>query len=345
MSLTVLAPLRVEAWALHGRLGDATVVRSGMGRRSGEVAAVLDGRGPVAVAGLCGALDPTLRIGDVVVATEVRAAATATVASPSAGLVAGALRRYGVAARLGPVVTTERVVRGKARRQLAETGAMAADMESAWVAGHVAERPFTALRVVSDSPHQELLRPMALHRITRALRALRKAAPALSGWAGAAATRRVVLAGPRSFCAGVERAIDVVERALERYGPPVYVRKQIVHNRHVVQRLEGLGAVFVDEIDEVPEKSVLVISAHGVAPTVRQRAEALGMMIIDATCPLVAKVHHEARRFAARGFHIVLVGHEGHDEIEGTRDEVAGIDVVGSPDEVASLVDDGRPVA
>lgn len=130
--------------------------------------------------------------------------------------------------------------------------------------------------------------------------------------------RKVVLAAPRGYCAGVERAVEAVERALERYGPPVYVRKQIVHNLHVVRALEGKGAVFVEEETEVPEGAVVVLSAHGVAPEVYENARARGLTVLDATCPLVTKVHLEARRFAAEGRTILLIGHAGHEEVVGT---------------------------
>lgn len=140
-----------------------------------------------------------------------------------------------------------------------------------------------------------------------------------------APTRTVLLAGPRSFCAGVERAIQTVERALDRFGPPVYVRRQIVHNRHVVEGLETLGAVFVHELDEVPDGATVVFSAHGVAPAVRAEARHRGLQVIDATCPLVAKVHREVRRFSDQGYQVVLIGHAGHDETEGTLGEADGI--------------------
>jgi 4-hydroxy-3-methylbut-2-enyl diphosphate reductase len=131
-------------------------------------------------------------------------------------------------------------------------------------------------------------------------------------------TRRVLLATPRGYCAGVDRAVQTVERALELYGAPVFVRKQIVHNAHVVRTLEAAGAVFVDETAEVPEGATVVFSAHGVAPTVHAEAEARNLRAIDATCPLVTKVHHEARRFARDDLDIVLIGHEGHEEVIGT---------------------------
>src|SRR6266702_2203511 len=133
--------------------------------------------------------------------------------------------------------------------------------------------------------------------------------------------RRVLLAKPRGYCAGVDRAVQAVEMALDKFGPPVYVRRQIVHNTHVVGTLEKRGAVFVTEVEEVPQGSVVVFSAHGIAPEVRLDAERLGLRSIDATCPLVTKVHNEARRFAARDYDILLVGHEGHEEVVGTAGE------------------------
>ncbi len=132
---------------------------------------------------------------------------------------------------------------------------------------------------------------------------------------------KVLLAAPRGYCAGVDRAVQTVERALEIHGPPVYVRKEIVHNKHVVAQLRERGAVFVEQETEIPPGSVAVFSAHGVAPSVRTNAEGLRLRTIDATCPLVTKVHREAQRFAQDGYTIVLVGHEGHEEVEGTMGE------------------------
>jgi 4-hydroxy-3-methylbut-2-enyl diphosphate reductase len=153
-----------------------------------------------------------------------------------------------------------------------------------------------------------------------------------------ATARRVLLASPRGYCAGVDRAVQTVERALEIYGAPVYVRKQIVHNSHVVARLEGLGAVFVDETDEVPEGAVVVFSAHGVAPTVHEEAAARSLRTIDATCPLVTKVHAEARRFDREDYDILLIGHEGHEEVVGTTGEAPErVHLVDGPDAVASI--------
>ena len=149
---------------------------------------------------------------------------------------------------------------------------------------------------------------------------------------------RVVLAQPRGFCAGVERAIEIVERALKKYGPPIYVRHEIVHNRHVVEDLRTRGAVFVDELDEIPPGAMTVFSAHGVAKRVEELAAGRFLPVIDATCPLVAKVHNEGRRYAAQGREIVLVGHAGHAEVEGTIGQVPGkVHLVQTVDDVAGL--------
>src|ERR1700719_1956568 len=133
--------------------------------------------------------------------------------------------------------------------------------------------------------------------------------------------KRVLLAEPRGYCAGVDRAVETVERALEKHGPPVYVRHEIVHNRHVVDTLAKAGAVFVDETDGVPEGAIVVFSAHGVAPTVHESAAERKLQVIDATCPLVTKEHNEAKRFARDDFDILLIGHEGHEEVVGTAGE------------------------
>jgi 4-hydroxy-3-methylbut-2-enyl diphosphate reductase len=145
--------------------------------------------------------------------------------------------------------------------------------------------------------------------------------PPRSRSASASPPKRVLLAAPRGYCAGVDRAVQAVEEALDLYGSPVYVRRQIVHNLHVVRTLERRGAIFVDETDEVPEGAIVVFSAHGVAPSVHAEAAARGLKTIDATCPLVTKVHNEVRRFAADGFSILLIGHEGHEEVVGTSGE------------------------
>jgi 4-hydroxy-3-methylbut-2-en-1-yl diphosphate reductase len=160
---------------------------------------------------------------------------------------------------------------------------------------------------------------------------------------------KILLAAPRGYCAGVDRAVQTVERALELHGPPVYVRKEIVHNKHVVAQLRARGAIFVERETDIPEGAVTVFSAHGVAPSVRANAQARRLQTIDATCPLVTKVHVEAKRFAEQGYTIVLVGHEGHEEVEGTMGEapeqivlvrsVSDVDAleVGDPERVAYI--------
>ena len=159
--------------------------------------------------------------------------------------------------------------------------------------------------------------------------------------------QQLLLAAPRGYCAGVDRAVQTVERALDHHGKPVYVRKEIVHNKHVVEQLRERGAIFVEEETEVPEGAVCVFSAHGVSPSVREGAEARGLQTIDATCPLVTKVHREAVRFAEQGYTIVLVGHEGHEEVEGTMGEAPEqIVLVQDEDDVDGLqVDDPERVA
>jgi 4-hydroxy-3-methylbut-2-enyl diphosphate reductase len=154
-----------------------------------------------------------------------------------------------------------------------------------------------------------------------------------------ASAKGVRLAAPRGYCAGVDRAVITVEKALDLYGAPVYVRKQIVHNKHVVSDLESRGAVFVEELDEVPQGATVVFSAHGVSPTVHEEAKERGLKTIDATCPLVTKVHHEAKRFAGDDYDILLIGHEGHEEVEGTAGEAPEhIQLVQSPADVESIV-------
>jgi len=159
-------------------------------------------------------------------------------------------------------------------------------------------------------------------------------------------SRRILLAAPRSFCAGVDRAIEIVERLLAEHGPPIYVRHQIVHNDHVVRRLERMGAVFVDDEGEIPAGEICVLSAHGVAPSVRENCERRGLRVVDAVCPLVSKVHAEARRYADSGHLVALVGHADHVEVIGTRGErPESTVVVESPEEAARLDSGGKPLA
>ncbi|MEY3723023.1 MAG: hypothetical protein RLZZ35_893 [Actinomycetota bacterium] len=160
-------------------------------------------------------------------------------------------------------------------------------------------------------------------------------------------SKRVLLAAPRGYCAGVDRAVITVEKALELYGAPVYVRKQIVHNKHVVESLEKKGAIFVEETDQVPEGARVVFSAHGVSPKVHEEAASRQLKTIDATCPLVTKVHQEARRFAAEDLQILLIGHNGHEEVEGTAGEAPDhIRLVDGLEQARTIeIDPNRPVA
>jgi len=338
--LLVCSPLRLEARAVRRGIGPAgDVRRTGYGaRKSASQAAELGTAafGMLAIAGTGGGLSDDLSPGDLVVGTQVSGGG-AVVSCPSAPLLAGELRRAGLRAQAGQIVTTGRLARGAERERLARSGALVADLESAPLLGAAGGRPAVVIRAVSDTPRRPL-GPATLAGGVAALRSLRLAGPALASWAAAAGPRRVLLAGPRSFCAGVERAIEIVDRALEQQGPPVYVRKQIVHNTHVVAGLERRGAIFVDELSEVPDGAAVVFSAHGVSPAVRDEAARRGLSAIDATCPLVSKVHVEARRFAADGYLVALIGHAGHEEVEGTLGEAPGSTVlVQNGADVASL--------
>ncbi|HEX4701073.1 MAG TPA: 4-hydroxy-3-methylbut-2-enyl diphosphate reductase [Pseudonocardiaceae bacterium] len=318
--LVVAAPLRLEAMAVRRGLPPDVVVRTGMGlKNSRRAVSGLRARGPAALAvtGVCGALTNDLAAGDVVVATEVRSP-DGVLACPSAPLLAGALRAAGLTVHTGPIVSVDHVVHGAERADLAASGALAVDMESAVLATAADGKPLAVLRVVVDTPSQPLFTPATVGNGRTALAVLARLGPVLLAWAAAVADRHVLLAGPRSFCAGVERAIDIVNRLLELRSGPVYVRKQIVHNAIVVADLERRGAVFVEELDEVPAGATVVFSAHGVAPSVREDAARRELDVVDATCPLVGKVHHEARRFARRGDTILFIGHAGHEETEGT---------------------------
>jgi 4-hydroxy-3-methylbut-2-enyl diphosphate reductase len=294
------------------------------------------------IMGTAAGLAEDLSPGDVVVATE-----AGGTPFPSAPVLAGELRRAGLKAHVGTVVTTDHIIRGSERSVLAASGALAADMESGVLASAANGRPAAVIRAVSDRGFgPSMLRFQTLAGGLAALRSLRAAAPVAQRWADACGDRTVLLAGPRSFCAGVERAIEIVERALELRGAPVYVRKQIVHNTRVVSDLEERGAVFVDELDEVPDGATVVFSAHGVSPAVRTDASGRGLSVIDATCPLVSKVHAEARRFAREGYTVALIGHEGHEEVEGTLGEAPGSTVlVQTPSDVATLEPGPRGVA
>jgi 4-hydroxy-3-methylbut-2-enyl diphosphate reductase len=336
--LTICAPLRIEARALRRGLDGVTAGPAGTGAggvghseqvqrigygpaRAAAAAARIAATRPdmLAVAGVGGGLVGDLRTGDLVVASQV-SDGRSTVTCPAAPLLVGELRRAGLRARLGPIVTVDRLVRSD-HAALAASGAIAVDMESAPLLAGVPGCPAVVVRAISDTPGHSVFSPHIVPGGIAALRSLRLAAPVLRRWAAAVGPRQVLLASPRSFCAGVERAIEIVERALALHGAPVYVRKQIVHNTRVVADLAGRGAVFVDELSEVPDGATVVFSAHGVAPDVRREAASRGMRVVDATCPLVAKVHAEARRFAAEGYMVALIGHAGHEEVEGTMGE------------------------
>jgi 4-hydroxy-3-methylbut-2-en-1-yl diphosphate reductase len=349
----IYAPLRIEAAALRrglrGQAGGDTgaseqgrlqVLTIGYGPDRAAAAAAriaAAGAGMLAVGGVGGALTDKLEVGDLVVASEVTDGVS-TVSCPSAPLLAGELRRAGLRVQVGPIVTVDHLVRNGDHAKLAATGAIAVDMESAPLLAGAADRPAVVVRAISDTPAHPVVSPRIVTGGIAALRSLQQAAPVLARWTAAVGPRQVVLASPRSFCAGVERAIEIVERVLEQYGAPVYVRKQIVHNKRVVARLADLGAVFVDELDEVPEGATVVYSAHGVSPAVRQEAASRGLNAIDATCPLVSKVHAEARRFAADGYLVALIGHAGHEEVEGTMGEApAAMTLVQTADDVARL--------
>ena len=288
-------------------------------RRAGaELAASLDEQTAVALVGVAGGLAPQLRTGDLVIASELRSTDSSESRNlPGGGTLAAEFRRAGLGVLTGPLVSSTRYVRAGDRKLLADSGALAVDMESAFFMGYLPKNPLAVIRSISDTSE----RGPVLGGV-RALGSLLAVRRPLERWARACGEHEVVLASPRSFCAGVDRAIEIVERALERHGAPVYVRRQIVHNLHVVRDLESKGAVFVEELDEVPPGSVVVLAAHGVAPVIRrQAAERSDLKVIDATCPLVAKVHTEARRYASRGYDLILIGHPDHEEVIGTLGE------------------------
>lgn len=348
--LVVVTALRSEHAALARRVPGARIARCGMGARRAAAwsprLAKLDPRA-VVVAGVAGGIDPAVRPGDVVVATEVRDARGST-PLPAATLLVADLRRLGLRVHAGPVLSSDHIVGTAERARLVDRGVLAVDLESAVLlaglptgvgrtgsgrtgsgragSGPVDYGPVPAavVRVVVDTADSPLVRPATVISGVRALHTLGRIGPALNRWSALAGPRRVVLAAPRSFCAGVERAIDTVELALARYSRPVYVRRQIVHNAAVVADLQARGAVFVDELHEVPDGTPVVFSAHGVGAAVRDEAARRGLTVVDATCPLVAKVHTEVRRFAARGDTVLFVGHGDHDETEGVLGELPG---------------------
>ncbi len=369
----VLAPTRAEA----DFMGAGTVVTGrGAACVADVVAKLLPTLEPctaVAVAGTAARLRPELVPGQLVVASELWVAGDGSAPRlvrrlPSASLLGAELRRDGHLVTVGPVVSVsgQSVASGcpgdldvgldldldldlggsDKLGELGRLGALVLDHDSAWAATLAdGDRPLAVVRAVEEPPGPGAMAAVGSGHAAGSLAGIREP---IERWARACRSRRVVLASSRSFCAGVERAIEIVERALERYGAPVYVRRQIVHNTHVVGRLAAMGAVFVEELCEVPDGATVVLAAHGVSPDVRSEAAARdGFTVIDATCPLVAKVHHEARRYAARGYDIVLVGHDDHEEVVGTYGEAPDrMHVVSSAAEVADLaLEPDTPVA
>jgi 4-hydroxy-3-methylbut-2-enyl diphosphate reductase len=275
----------------------------------------------VALVGVAGGLSSELRPGDIVVASALRdTESPASLELSGVPVLAAEFERAGIKVHVGALVSSPRYVKAGERESLAASGAVAVDMESAWVMRALPDHPRAVVRSVSDTPDCGPLRGGL-----RGLWSLRAARGPLERWARACDAHEVHLASPRSFCAGVDRAIEIVEQALATHSAPVYVRRQIVHNLHVLRSLEAKGAVFVEEVDEVPPGAVLVLAAHGVSPQVRdQAAERDDLEVIDATCPLVAKVHNEARRCASEDQNIVIIGHAEHEEVIGTLGEAPG---------------------
>ncbi len=276
--------------------------------------------------------------GHLLIADEVRDGEQGRQRLPMAGVVAAELAKSGLGVRLGPLVASRRHIVG--RPQL-DGGAVVLDAESAALLERLRGNPLAVVHAVGPAGSTASDTRPELASLTAARGPLER-------WARACGHHDVVLASPRSFCAGVERAIETVRRALERHGAPVYVRRQIVHNLHVVRQLEQAGAVFVQELDEVPPGATVVLAAHGVSPAVRAEADERGdLKVIDATCPLVAKVHVEARRYAASGHQLVLIGHADHEEVQGTLGEAPGrFHLVEDAGDVPALeLDPERPVA
>ena len=260
---------------------------------------------------------PRYQSGDTLVVSEATVG-QASVSCGSAALIAGELRRAGLVVHLG---------------SMDELGLSVSESVLASALTQTQSDGPSAIVLTAGPADRQASSAVTVSRV-------------LSAWLAALGPRTVLLAEPRSFCAGVERAIDIVEIALARFPHPVYVRKQIVHNTHVVKDLASRGAVFVDELDEVPEGATVVFSAHGVAPAVHQDAARRGLNVIDATCPLVSKVHAEVRRYAARGDRVYLIGHAGHEESEGTLGEAPGRTVlVQTADDVRQLADSDAPTA
>ncbi len=333
--LAVLTAMRVEAEAIGGG-----VMLTGVGMEQActtgaRLRESLAAGTPVALSGIARRLDPALAPGALVVATELRSTdGTPPRHLPAAALVARDLQQLGLHVRTGPLVSSSSPVSAEEAEILAAEGAIAWDMESAWLARQLPDHPMAVVRAIVETGSTG-----APDLPLRGLGSLLGIRTSLERWARASGAHDVFLASPRSFCAGVERAIEIVERALARFGAPVYVRRQIVHNAHVVAELEAKGAIFVAELSDAPDGATVVLAAHGVSPAVRSAAaDRPDLTVIDATCPLVAKVHHEARRYLAQDYQIVLVGHADHEEVIGTLGEAPDrIRLVQRSDDVAAL--------
>lgn len=359
-SLLIMAAMHIEGWALARAGGGAEVAVTGMGRKAADGAARrldhLSSRRPVAISGFCGGLRPDIRPGEVVVATQIRGP-DGVLEIPDASTVAQTLRFAGLRVHVGPIISTDHIVHGKERSRLAGDGALAVDMESYWLlAGRHAradegenapDSRSCVVRVVLDASRGGAAWRHPLASGLRAYRSLVHVGVGLRVWAGALAPRTVLIAAPRSFCTGVNRAIETTEEALRHLEAPIYVLHEIVHNRHVVGSFRERGVVFVPEIDHVPEGETVVFSAHGVGQEERRIARDRGLSVIDATCPLVAKVHAKAKHYVDRGFDVVLIGKKGHDEVEGVVGEARdSIHVVEKMADIADLnLDGGRQIA
>jgi 4-hydroxy-3-methylbut-2-en-1-yl diphosphate reductase len=348
--LAVLTAMRVEAEAIGGG-----VMLTGVGMEQActtgaRLRESLAARIPVALSGIAHRLDPALAPGALVVATELRSTdGTPPRYLPAAALVASDLQRLGLHVRTGPLVSSSSPVSAEEAEILAAEGAIAWDMESAWLARQLPDHPIAVVRAIVETGSAGATGATGAPDLPlRGLGSLLGIRTSLERWARASGPHDVFLASPRSFCAGVERAIEIVERALARFGAPVYVRRQIVHNAHVVAELEAKGAIFVAELSDAPDGATVVLAAHGVSPAVRSAAaDRPDLTVIDATCPLVAKVHHEARRYLAQDYQIVLVGHADHEEVVGTLGEAPDrIRLVQRAEDVAHLpFGDGDDVA
>jgi 4-hydroxy-3-methylbut-2-en-1-yl diphosphate reductase len=333
--LAVLTAVRIEAEAIGGGVMLTGVGREQAGTTGARMRESLAAGTPVALSGMARRVATDLAPGALVVATELRTTdGSPPRPLPAADLVASDLQRLGLHVRTGPLVSVSSPLSAEEVEVLAADGAIAWDMESAWLARQLPDHPIAVVRaIVETGSNGDTKIPL------RGLGSLLGVRTSLERWARASGPHDVFLASPRSFCAGVERAIEIVERALERFGAPVYVRRQIVHNAHVVADLEAKGAIFVAELSDAPDGATVVLAAHGVSPAVRSAgADRPDLTVIDATCPLVAKVHHEARRYLARDYQIVLIGHAEHEEVVGTLGEAPDrIRLVERSEDVADL--------